>query len=119
FARSTRMLRRMSVIGVSTHVRLSRTMIAQGQTNFSYELVLFGRDAPDGAAPCRSFGRLRQRISGDRFSLFPEHPGLQAIKVKIDDWRRIQGQDLRHGEAADDGVAERLANLGTDSGSYH
>jgi len=44
----------------------------------------------------------------------PEDPGPQPVEADIDDWRRVEGENLRQSEAADDGVAERLANLRAD-----
>src|SRR5882724_2334001 len=51
--------------------------------------------------------------------LFPEDPGLQPVKIDIDDRRRIESENLRQCEAADDGVAERLAKLRSDSAAEH
>src|SRR6267378_6034081 len=69
----------------------------------------------------RSFGGRRLWTAGSRrlLLLFPEQPGLQAVEVDIDDRRRIQREDLRQREAADDGIAERLANLRAYSRADH
>jgi hypothetical protein len=41
----------------------------------------------------------------------PQQP-LQPIEIEVDNWRREQRQDLGQDQAADNRVAERLANLG-------
>jgi len=41
------------------------------------------------------------------------HPGRQAIEMDIDDRRCVEGQHLRNGETADNGVTKRLADLRT------
>ena len=51
--------------------------------------------------------------------LVPEQPGLQPVEIDIDDWRRIEGKNLRQSEAADDGVAERLTDLRSDPRAEH
>src|SRR4051812_23151422 len=67
-----------------------------------------------------SFSWQSNRIRGGRLrSLSSEHPGLQPIEVDVDDRRRIERQDLRQSETADDGVAERLAKLRADPATQH
>ena len=43
----------------------------------------------------------------------------ESIEVEIDDRRRIKREKLRYEQAADDGIAERLANLRADAGAQH
>src|SRR6202023_1472159 len=62
--------------------------------------------------PCRSFGGDWRSVAGGRLlPPLPEDPGLQPVEIDIDDRRRIERENLRQGQAADDGVTERLANL--------
>jgi hypothetical protein len=49
----------------------------------------------------------------------PEYPRLQLVKVDVDNRRRIEGENLRQGEAADDGVAERLPNFRAAPRTHH
>src|ERR1700738_3990213 len=65
-----------------------------------------------------SFGGCRLSVAGRHVCLYTEQPGLQPVEIDIDDGRRIEGEDLRQGEAADDGVAERLANFRADPGTH-
>src|SRR4029079_9374443 len=59
-----------------------------------------------------SFGWRQLRITGGcLLFLFAEQLRLQPVQVDIDDRRRIESEDLRQGQTADDGVAERLANF--------
>jgi biotin operon repressor len=59
-----------------------------------------------GCMTCRSFRSLQLRVSSGLLLLSSSHhPVLQLVEVDIDDRRRIEGQNLRHGEAAYDGVA--------------
>ena len=51
--------------------------------------------------------------------LFSKQPCLQAIEIDIDDWRRIERENLRQCEAAYDGVAERLTNLRSYTAAEH
>jgi len=51
--------------------------------------------------------------------LSSEDPGLQPVKVDINDRRRIEGENLRKSQTPDDGVAERLAKLRADSATQH
>src|SRR5690349_308357 len=67
-----------------------------------------------------SFGWRRFRIAGDRLRFpFSEQSRLQPVEIDINNGRRIEREDLRQGETPDDGIAERLANFGTDSGTQH
>src|SRR5712672_1473638 len=70
---------------------------------------------------CRSFRGLRLDMAGARLLLFSssEDPALQPVEIDIDDRRRIESENLRQSEAADDGVTERLANLRADPRTYH
>src|ERR1039457_6718314 len=45
----------------------------------------------------------------------PYHPILEVVHIEIDHGGRVQGQRLADDESADDGDAERSANLGTNS----
>src|SRR5690348_2359730 len=47
------------------------------------------------------------------------NPTLQTIEIKIDDGRREQREYLRERQAADNGIAERLADLRTGAGAEH
>src|SRR3982074_327577 len=67
----------------------------------------------------RLFGRRRLRMAGGRVLLFAEQPGLQPVQVDVDNRRRIESENLRQGQTADDGVAERLAYLRADPGTHH
>src|SRR6516225_338912 len=51
--------------------------------------------------------------------LLPEQPALQPIKVDVDDWRCVKRKYLRESKAADNGVAERLADFRSDAGTDH
>src|SRR2546421_7648734 len=47
--------------------------------------------------------------------LFTAQPVLQAIKIEVDDGRRVERKQLTQREAADHGIAEGLAQLRADS----
>src|SRR5580692_6717526 len=67
-----------------------------------------------------SFGWLRLGTAGGRLlPVFPEGQGLQFVEVDIDDRRRIKSENLRQSQAADNGIAKRLANLRADFGTYY
>src|SRR6266700_3842231 len=55
--------------------------------------------------------RLRER-SASRRLLILRQPARHPAEGEVDDRRRVERQELRDGEAADDGDAERLAQLG-------
>src|SRR5262245_33164970 len=44
-------------------------------------------------------------------------PEGEAIEVQIDDGRRVEGEELAQEEPADDGDAERAAELGAGAGA--
>src|SRR5271155_2743074 len=46
-------------------------------------------------------------------------PLAEAVHVDVDDWCGEQSQQLRHQEAADDCIAERLANFRAHAGAEH
>ena len=46
--------------------------------------------------------------------LLTEQPALQLVEIDVDNRRRIEGENLRQGEAADDGIAARLPNFRAD-----
>src|SRR5208282_4803347 len=50
---------------------------------------------------------------------FSEDPGLQPVEIDVDDRRRIERENLRQGQTADDGITERLANLRADPRTHH
>src|SRR6266403_3420827 len=59
-----------------------------------------------GGCDVRSFGGLCLCAAGGRLLLLlPEQPALQPVEVDIDNRRRIEREDLRHCQAADDGIA--------------
>src|SRR6476620_7517982 len=65
---------------------------------------------------CLSFFGLRLGLAGGCLLLSsPRNPTLQPVAVDINDRCRIEGQNLRHSEAADDGIADRMANLRTNA----
>src|SRR5204862_6479715 len=69
-----------------------------------------------GGCDARSFGGLWLCVSGGcLLLLFPEQPALQPVEVDVDNRRRIERENLRQREPADDGVAERLADLRADA----
>src|SRR5260370_35145104 len=73
-----------------------------------------------GRLRCRSFGGLWLCVSGGcLLLLLPEQPALQPVEVDIDNRCRIEREDLRQSEAADDGIAERLANPRPAPGPTH
>jgi hypothetical protein len=66
-----------------------------------------------------SFSWRWNSLARARFPPFPEQPGLKSVQIDIDDRGRIKREHLGHGEAANNGVAQRLTNLRTDAGAEH
>src|SRR5256885_10266232 len=52
-------------------------------------------------------------------TLFRSQQMAEAVHVDVDDGCGEQCQHLRHQEAADDRIAERLANFRADAGAEH
>src|SRR5580704_1438226 len=51
--------------------------------------------------------------------LLAAQPGLEAIEIEIDHRRREQGQELAQRQAADHGIAERVAQFRSRAGAEH
>src|SRR5580704_1395136 len=51
--------------------------------------------------------------------LLAAQPGLEAIEIEIDHRRREQCQELAQRQAADHGVAERMAQFRSRAGAEH
>src|ERR1700719_1824042 len=49
----------------------------------------------------------------------PAQEAAQPIEIEIDHRRRVERQQLRDEQAADDAVAERLTDLGAGAGAEH
>src|SRR5262245_40524859 len=72
-------------------------------SSLSCRQSLFGRD---GGLPL-GFGH----------AVAPPQPLLQPVEIEIDDRRRVEREQLAQREAADHGVAKRLAQLRSGAGA--
>src|SRR6476660_8959160 len=66
-----------------------------------------------------SFSRRQLGLSFDRRLAPAEQPVLQPVEIDVDHRCRVQREQLRYGETANDGVAQRLADLGAGTGAEH
>ena len=85
-------------------------------------VVATGRRMKSGRAGSISRGRppdvVRPRLER-RVERPPRSRRRQPIEEEIDDRRGEEGQHLAHDQAADDGDAQRMAQLGADAGAQH
>src|SRR3984893_12034060 len=80
-----------------------------------------GNSGQAASRPALLFGGRRRCLtrSGLRLLLVAEQPSLRLVEIDINNRRRIERENLRQREAADDGIAERLANIRAHPTPHH
>src|SRR5262249_55600719 len=77
-----------------------------------------GRAAPGtGAQAAGAASSAGLRWAAGEGAAPPAERQADALEIEVDDRSRVEGEQLRHDEAPDDGNAERAAQLGADAGA--